>query len=175
MPHNSEAQIPPEPENPGTTPEQEKSAPVQVPVVLPAGTEGISEYPQLTGTLKEMIDTGVRGQTAMLLLQVNTARIESDLSRSRAEATLLQRKVDEWKDSYYESQKHCSVLKEKISGLIKFRVLQNAMITAGTLLSGVSLKYMEGQNASLAGVGILAGIMLMLLGWLYKYPNGGEK
>lgn len=174
MTNNSQDQIPTEPENTGVRPEQEKSQSSQLPIVLPPESEGISEYP-LTGAIKEFLEKGVRGQAGMLLLHASAERIENELCRARAELNLLRRQAEQWKEQYYKSQEQCSVLNEKIKGLKRFRVLQNIMITAGTLMSGVSFKYVDGQNAPLAVVGIGAGILLMLVGWFYKYPNGEEK
>lgn len=166
--------LPPEPKVNGVLLEQIKSDQIHTPIVMPPSTEGMRAY-TVSEDLESAIDTGYDDRTARILLRTITFTNERDISRARSEISLLRQDAEGWKEKYYDKERDCSVLKERADRYREQRTLQNIFVTFGGLITGGSLKYIEGQNGYIAMGVMLIGCAFVVIGWLYPFSKEKEQ
>lgn len=133
---------------------------------LPQGRGGLRED-SVADTVRELSEQGVRGHVGMALLIRLVHGVEQDLEKQQQEKKQAQAQADEWREKFYEKRQEFEVLREKINGLTKLKLMQNILLTAGGTVLGIAAKGFD-KPLSLSNVGALAlGIVLLLAGWLW--------
>lgn len=128
----------------------------------------------LTDTIRNLQDTGVRGQAAIALLQTGAYMIESNLQRITKERDNAVEQAREWERKYSTEDKKNAVLRNQIKNVGRLRTLQNVFVTSGGLICGTSAKYYIDENHSLAVMAFVAGVIFLLCGWFWPAPKPEE-
>jgi len=165
---------PPEPEKTGVEPIQ-STPPNEVYQLKPArlSAGGIGHYP-LTEAIREISESGVRGQAGMLLLFASTQRLESDLLVVRQEKDNAVKELNAMKINFFEKKEIVEVLKERLNSVRKLRLTQNVMITLGGMIAGTAASLLKANNIGWPIAGIVLGGFLLFAGW-YGFHDEKEE
>lgn len=172
--NNEEIDKIPEPENSGVEATQIVASPIEIqPLIRGAPSGGISHYP-LTDAIREISESGVRGQAGMILLQAFTKRLESDLSETKQEKNEGLAEVKKWKEDYYDEKEKGAVLRERLRISDRVKILQNIFITLGGMVVGVAVPNLRSEQNAWAIAGIILGACLLLIGWFFPFRSREE-
>jgi len=156
------------PESPATDQQQASEAPLSQEGRTSPST-GLMPMP-LSGTIQSLQEAGVRG-SGMLLLQVITSRLESDLAVAREELRGLRAELRDCERDCYEQRERVSVLRERLKNADRIRWLQSGALTFGGIVAAVSVEHLGDQRAAYAIAGIVLAGVLLLVGWIPFRPS----
>jgi len=137
-------------------------------VQLNRESDGLQQYP-MTEALRSAGDV-IRGQGAKVLLQTLSQLRETDLRDARAERKESETEKNSLRVDFFEASKRCAVLEERLRGEVKFKRLQNVMITLGGLVAGAAGQSLLDKWSGPALAGAIIGALLLLAGWFV--PKG---
>lgn len=138
------------------------------------GPSQIDSYP-FSETVRELSDTGVRGESGMTFLALLAQRFESELREARRHLAECRERVEETRESYFEAKNRISVLEERLSGEEQFRTARRLMISVGGVLGGIGVPRLVSTGSGLGWT--LAGFSLVLLlaGWIIPVSSDTEE
>lgn len=119
----------------------------------------------LSETIQSLQEAGVRG-SGMLLLQVITSRLETDLAIARDELRDLRRELRDCQRDFYEQRERVSVLTERLKNADRIRWLQSGALTFGGIVAAVSVEHLSDPQPAYAIAGIVLAGVLLLVGWI---------
>jgi len=144
---------------------------VSVTTDTPAG--GIQQYP-VADAVRAAGEAGlIRNQGAKIFLQSLVQLREADLADARQERREARNDVEHYKEAFFKEQTKNAVLIERLSGDIRFKKLQNVLITLGGVFLGAGLQPLFAAFSPVYCVVAVAGLVLLLFGWFY--PTGPRK
>lgn len=80
--------------------------------------------------------------------------------------------LESFRDKYYQSDKECAVLKEKVNGESKFQILYSFCLAVGGVVLGAAFS----TTGSIKAILIFSGIVLFLVGGLLAlFVNKSKK
>ena len=150
------------PESPAVDQSQARTA-----IAPPSGAEasGLILTP-ISSTILTLQDGGVRGQAGMALLQVITARLESDLADAREEIKALRNELKEVQRQYYEEHEKVGVLHERLETTMHQRWFQGLAIALGGLVGGIAGSHLNDERPGYAYAGVLLAVVLLIVGFV---------
>lgn len=166
---------PPEPEKPGSDGTQSASSVEESKQIIKSKSiGGLSPYP-FSDALRDISELGVRGQSGMVLLYAVIKRLESDLDEAREERKKSHDEAQDWRSKYHAASVENAVLRERLGGEERIKLLQNILITLGGIVLGVAIPNLNGQSFGLAFSSVLLGLLLLVGGWLWPLRRKGGK
>jgi len=173
-------QSPPDLASESLSPSKQASRPPDVPVELILFAEkskgGIQQYPVSEG-VRAAVDYGlVRNPAAKMLLQSLVQLRETDLADARQERRSARDTVEQCKESLFNERTKNAVLNQRLRGDLKFKKLQNVMITLGGVMFGVGLEPLLTAFSAVYFAVALLGLILLTIGWFYPAdPKEGDQ
>lgn len=132
----------------------------------------IGQY-HLSEAVRAIAESGIKGQSAMVLLLAFTNRLESDLLGERESNKQLRNDLQELSEKYYSAAEMAARLRERLTSARSIRLIQNALLTIGTLSFGNGLRLMLDGITGTSIAFALVGMLGLLCGWLW--PAGRSK
>lgn len=127
--------------------------------------EGIAPLPT-SGVIRDLVEAGVRGHAAMMLLQSILERLEGDLASNRRDLERCREQVEDWKDRYHGEKATNSVLVERLRSLRGTQNLQSLALTLGGIVAGVAVPHLRDPSPGLAWAAVALSLLLLIAGWL---------
>lgn len=156
---------------PGQSPADEQEAELLSTV---AGSSEIGAYP-FSETVRDLGDSGVRGESAMAFLALHAQRLEAELRDSREKLEETRERLESARDAFHDQKERVAVLEERLKGEDRFRFARRVMISIGGILGGVGGPLLTEEMTSGVGWFLTVGsAVLLLTGWLIPASSAEE-
>jgi hypothetical protein len=165
--------LPPEPSDTGVAPEQKATPLADSQALIPSQLGGGLEAIPLSSAIREVIEGGVRGQAAMVLLLSSTRHLEKDLNDARQEGKDARHEASRWREEFYSQRQRVAVLEERVTNAMNIAPLQSLLMTIGGVVLGVAVPFLE-KSLGWSVAGIALGAVLLMGGWRLRFKGKEE-